>query len=93
MKIHVAHILFEQKFEADDVLRKLQDGADFFELAKKYSKCPSSSQGGDLGIIDVRRLDPDFVDAATVIKVGQISPIVRTRFGYHLIKKMTEDLK
>lgn len=87
MKLAVAHILVEQKYEAEDLLRKLEEGASFEELAKKHSKCPSAAQGGDLGVIDSRRLDEDFAEAASLLKPGQISGTVRTRFGYHLIQR------
>ncbi|HRO65992.1 MAG TPA: peptidylprolyl isomerase [Pseudobdellovibrionaceae bacterium] len=85
MKMAVSHILVDQKFEAEDLLRKLNEGASFEELARKHSKCPSAAQGGDLGVIDSRRLDEDFAEAAGLLKTGQISGTVRTRFGYHLI--------
>lgn len=88
MKIHVRHILVAQKYEAEDVLRKLQAGEAFESLAKKWSQCPSKDQGGDLGEVDGRRLDPDFFEAAQILKPGQVSPIVRTRFGYHLIQRL-----
>lgn len=86
MKIHVRHILVEQKYEAEDILRLLKEGADFIEMARKRSRCPSASKGGDLGSIDVRRLDRDFAEAAETLKPGELSGIVRTRFGYHLIR-------
>lgn len=87
MKMHLSHILVAQKFEADDVERKLKQGEPFEALAQKFSKCPSASQGGDLGDIDLRRLDDEFSEAAKLLKAGQISGPVRTRFGYHLIKR------
>lgn len=85
MKMHLSHILLSQKFEAEDVERKLQQGESFQSLAQKFSKCPSSAQGGDLGEIALSRLDEDFADAAKLLKPGQISKPVRTKFGYHLI--------
>ena len=85
MKLHLAHILVEHKFEAEDLLKKISQGSRFEDLAKKFSKCSSASMGGDLGHIDLRRLDPAFAEAAEELAEGQISGIVRTRFGYHLI--------
>jgi peptidyl-prolyl cis-trans isomerase C len=85
MKIHVSHILVTYQYEAEDLLKKLSEGEAFEELARRFSKCPSSQQGGDLGPVDSRRLDETFAEAALLLEVGQISSIVRTRFGYHLI--------
>ncbi len=88
-KMHLAHILVEHKYEAEDLLRKLASpGAEFGELAKKFSRCSSNSRGGDLGEIELHRLDDDFADAARNLSVGALSPIVRTRFGHHLIKRL-----
>ncbi|MBY0386200.1 peptidyl-prolyl cis-trans isomerase [bacterium] len=90
MKLHVSHILVTYQYEAEDLLKKLKEGASFAELAMKYSLCPSGKQGGDLGPLDSRRLDEDFAEAASQLKMGDTSPIVRTRFGYHLIQKMSD---
>jgi parvulin-like peptidyl-prolyl isomerase len=84
-KLHLSHILCAQKFQAEDLLRQLKAGKNFADLAKKYSECSSRTQGGDLGLIDLRRLDPDFAEAASLLKPSEVSAIVRTRFGYHLI--------
>jgi parvulin-like peptidyl-prolyl isomerase len=90
MKLHVSHILVTYQYEAEDLLKKLNEGASFSELAQKYSICPSAKQGGDLGSVDSRRLDEDFAEAALQLKMGEVSPIVRTRFGYHLIQKIND---
>lgn len=87
MKIHVSHLLTEQRFEAEDYLRKIQAGTPFEEVARKFSKCSSAQAGGDLGVIDTRRLDPDFADAALQLKPSELSAITRTKFGYHIIKR------
>ena len=87
MKLHLAHILLKQKYEAEDVEKKLKEGVAFEKLAQSYSECSSAPQGGDLGEIALSRLDSDFAEAAEVLKPGQVSPVVRTRFGYHLIKR------
>lgn len=87
--IHVRHILVKHAYEAEDLLKKIKKPEDFSVLAEKYSQCPSSVNGGDLGVIEVHRLDFDFVEAAENLKPGQISKPVRTRFGYHLIMKVS----
>lgn len=87
-KVNVSHILVDKEFEALDLLRALKDGKSFEDLAKKYSKCPSAAQGGSLGEVAISRLDEDFADAAMLLKTGEISTKpVRTKFGYHLIKR------
>ena len=85
MKMRLSHILVKQKFEAEDLLRKLKEGASFEGLAQKFSTCSSSQVGGDLGLVDLSRLDSDFAEVAQGLTAGQVSEIVRTRFGYHLI--------
>lgn len=89
MKYHAAHILTAAKFESEDILRKIKDGADFNLLAQKFSTCSSAKTGGDLGEISTGKADPDFEDAVLKLKTGEISSApVRTRFGYHIIKRI-----
>lgn len=87
--IKVQHILVQYGYEAEDLVRKIKSGADFGELAQKYSTCPSASRQGHLGEIDPRRLDADFNEALLNLKVDEISNPVRTRFGYHLIRRLS----
>lgn len=89
MKIKASHILVKYEYEAQDILRGIQAGKSFEALAKQFSTCPSSSQGGDLGSFAKGRMDEDFEEAAFALKVGEItSKPVRTRFGYHIIRRM-----
>lgn len=87
-KVKVSHILVESEYQAQDLLKLLERGKDFAELAKKYSRCSSASQGGNLGEIALSRLDEDFADATLALKVGEITKKpIRTKFGYHLIRR------
>ena len=86
--IHCRHILVEQEYEAQDLLKKLQAGESFEDLAKKFSRCPSSRQGGDLGSFGRGQMVQPFEEAAFALKAGEISQPVRTQFGYHLIKRV-----
>ncbi len=69
-----------------DVQKKLQNGADFEELAKEYSEGPSAEQGGDLGFFQRGQMAKPFEVAAFALQPGEVSPIVKTRYGYHLIQ-------
>lgn len=76
------------EYEAEDILKKLQDGATFEEMARLRSKCPSSARGGDLGPIPVGAADENFEEAALALNEGEMTKKpVRSRFGYHLIKR------
>ena len=84
--IAVKHILVEQEYEAEDILKKIKDGSSFEELAQKFSKCPSQSRGGDLGAFSQGKMVVNFEQAAFELEIGQISKSpVKTQFGYHLI--------
>lgn len=87
MKIKARHILVEQEYEAQDLVKKLSEGVSFKDLARKFSRCPSSARGGDLGEFGRGRMVQAFEEAAFALDVGQVSPPVRTRFGYHLIQR------
>lgn len=86
-KINPYHILVRNKYEADDIQRKLKQGVAFAELAKKYSECPSRLHDGNLGLVNPTQLDSDFLEAYESLKPGQISAPIRTRFGWHIIMK------
>lgn len=88
MKIRASHILVKHRYEAEDILRALAAGKTFEELAQRYSQCPSGKEGGDLGFFARGRMDEDFEDAVFSLKSGEttLKP-VRTKFGYHLIRR------
>ena len=70
----------------EGLLKQIKDGADFAELAKANSACPSAPKGGDLGFFPRGETTPAFEKAAFETEIGQISDIVETKYGYHIIK-------
>lgn len=72
--------------EINKIREMLIDGEDFADLAKKYSDCGSASQGGDLGYFGRGAMVKPFEDAAFNLMPGEISEVVETQFGYHIIK-------
>jgi peptidyl-prolyl cis-trans isomerase C len=96
--VRASHILFkveesadaatkkQVKDQAEAVLKQVRAGADFAELAKKHSADGSAQQGGDLNFFTKGQMVPAFDQAAFTLKTGEISDIVTTQFGYHIIK-------
>ena len=76
----------KSRTKTEDLLKQLKDGADFAELAKAHSTCPSAPQGGDLGFFPRGQTTPAFENAAFELEIGQMSDIVETEYGYHIIK-------
>ncbi|MHC1742120.1 MAG: SurA N-terminal domain-containing protein [Syntrophobacteraceae bacterium] len=103
-EVKARHILFELKedapeadvakvkAEAEKVLAEARKGGDFGQLATKYSKdSGSAKQGGELGWFGKEKMVPQFSEAAFALKPGEISDLVRTQFGFHIIK--VEDVR
>ena len=74
------------KEKAAEILKRLKDGGDFPAIANAESSCPSSAQGGDLGEFGRGQMVPAFEKAAFALKPGEISEVVETQFGYHIIR-------
>ena len=97
-RVRVSHILIKVDPKADaaqkaaarkkieDIQKQLKNGKDFSELAKKDSECPSNAKGGDLGYLMRGQVVKPFEDVAFSLKPGEVSGIVETEFGFHIIK-------
>ena len=83
---NASHILVETETEAEELLLKLKNGADFSELAKTYSTGPSGAQGGNLGWFGQGAMVPTFENAVIKLKIDELSVPIQTQFGWHLIK-------
>lgn len=70
----------------EDVKKRIENGEEFSEVAREVSDCPSSNNGGDLDYQQRGALVPAFEEAALALDIGEISDVVETRFGYHIIK-------
>ena len=102
-RVHVEHILLmtvgktdaeveEIKKKAEDVLKQARKGGKFDELAKKYSEDPGSKdKGGDLGWIVQKQTVPEFEKAAFSLAPGQISDLIKTQYGFHIIKVLEKE--
>jgi peptidyl-prolyl cis-trans isomerase C len=86
-EVHAQHILVKTEDEAKSVIAELDKGADFGELAKKYSTDSSAKSGGDLGYFGRDDMVKEFADAAFALSPGQYSKTpVKTKFGWHVFK-------
>ena len=87
-KVHCAHILVEKLSLAQEIKTKIANGESFANLAKQYSIDSSKKRGGDLGFFGRGMMVQEFEKAAFVLEKGQVSDIVKTQFGYHIIKRL-----
>jgi parvulin-like peptidyl-prolyl isomerase len=86
-EVRVRHILVKDKATAEKLLAQLKGGADFAELAKANSEDPGSKgDGGDLGFFSKGRMVPEFEEAAFKLKPGELSGVVQTQFGFHILQ-------
>ncbi len=101
-RVHARHILLKTEGKSDaekkalmakaeDLLKQLKNGADFAELAKKYSDDGSKDQGGDLGWFTHGQMVPEFDSVAFSLKPKELSGVVTSQFGYHIIQTLEKD--
>jgi peptidyl-prolyl cis-trans isomerase C len=87
-KVHCAHILVKSESEAKAVLERLKKGEKFGAIAQDVSLCPSGKRGGDLGTFTRGKMVKEFENAAFALNKGDVSAVVKTKFGCHIIKRL-----
>ena len=93
-EVRASHILVSKETEAKDILKQVNNGGDFASLAKKYSLDPGSKiKGGDLGFFATGVMVEPFEQAAFSLKIGEVSKIVESPFGFHVIKVTDSKLR
>ena len=80
------HILVATEAECTELKTKIEAGADFADVAKQHSSCPSSRQGGDLGEFGPGQMVPEFDKVVFSAEVSKVQGPVKTQFGYHLLE-------
>lgn len=80
------HILVETEAQCLELKSQIENGADFADIARQYSKCPSGRQGGDLGRFGRGQMVPEFDAVVFTAEVGTVQGPVKTQFGYHLVE-------
>jgi peptidyl-prolyl cis-trans isomerase C len=87
-KVHCAHILVKSESEAKAVLERMKKGEKFGNVARAVSRCPSRKRGGDLGTFTRGKMVKEFENAAFALQKGEVSGVVKTKFGCHIIKRL-----
>lgn len=80
------HLLVDTEEQCLELKKQIEDGADFAEVAKEHSNCPSSAQGGDLGEFGPGMMVPEFDKVVFSAPVNTVQGPVQTQFGFHLLE-------
>ena len=80
------HILVDSNEACEALKKQIEEGADFAELAKENSSCPSGQSGGDLGTFGPGQMVKEFDEVVFSAEIGKVQGPVQTQFGYHLIE-------
>ncbi|NOZ53705.1 MAG: peptidylprolyl isomerase [Gammaproteobacteria bacterium] len=85
-KAAARHILVESQEKCEDLKNQIESGADFADIAKQHSQCPSGQQGGGLGEFSPGQMVKEFDQVVFSGELGKVHGPVETQFGYHLIE-------
>lgn len=85
-KAKARHILVKSETECENLKKQIEGGADFAEVARKHSQCPSGKQGGNLGEFNPGQMVAEFDRVVFSAELGKVHGPVKTQFGYHLIE-------
>ena len=91
MQASARHILVSSEEACLDLKKQIEGGADFADLAKQHSSCPSGQRGGDLGTFGQGQMVPEFDKVVFNDEVGVVHGPVKTQFGYHLLEVTKRD--
>ena len=80
------HVLVESEEKCLELKQEIENGADFADVAKSHSKCPSGASGGDLGEFSPGQMVPEFDQVVFKEELGKVHGPIKTQFGYHLIE-------
>ncbi|UCX04120.1 peptidylprolyl isomerase [Shewanella sp. HL-SH4] len=80
------HLLVSTEEQCNELKQQIENGAEFAEIAKSYSSCPSGSQGGDLGAFGPGMMVKEFDEVVFNAPLNQVQGPVKTQFGYHLLE-------
>ncbi len=80
------HILVDDEQKCEDLKQQILSGADFADIAKQYSSCPSGKQGGDLGEFSQGQMVKEFDDVVFSADLNTVHGPIKTQFGYHLLE-------
>ena len=86
-KVKASHILVDKFSRAQEIYEEVQAGENFENLARQFSTCSSRKKGGNLGEFSKGDMVPEFWNACTKLKISEISQPVKSKFGYHVIKR------
>jgi peptidyl-prolyl cis-trans isomerase C len=85
-KASARHILVSSKETCEDLKTQIEGGADFADMARQHSTCPSKEKGGELGEFEPGKMVKEFDEVVFSAEVGKVQGPIQTQFGYHLIE-------
>ncbi len=86
MQATARHILVSSEEKANELKEAIQNGANFADMAKQHSSCPSGAEGGDLGQFGRGMMVPEFDEVVFSAPINEVQGPVKTQFGYHLLE-------